>query len=95
MKELKLTKTAEKNLQLIYNYTYETWGEKQADKYIKELNKKISELASNKMMPSSEHKGNVKSLIFKKHYRIFYKDVGAKVIILEILYQSTNWQKKL
>ena len=44
MAKINFTKKAKIDLEEIWEYTYETWSEKQADKYYNELIKKCHEL---------------------------------------------------
>jgi toxin ParE1/3/4 len=47
MANYKLTKKAVQDLKQIWNYTFDNWSERQADKYYREIIKHFSKLANN------------------------------------------------
>lgn len=47
MAKFKLTKSAVQDLKQIWNYTFDKWSEKQADKYYKDVIKQCSKIANN------------------------------------------------
>jgi toxin ParE1/3/4 len=47
MHKYRLTPSAKSDLIEIWNYTVETWGEKQAEKYLHDIEDKLNQLAAN------------------------------------------------
>ena len=47
MHKYRLTPSAKSDLIEIWNYTVETWGEKQAEKYLQDIEDKLNQLAAN------------------------------------------------
>ncbi len=47
MHKYRLTPAAKSDLIEIWNYTMEVWGEKQADKYLQDIEDKLNQLAEN------------------------------------------------
>ena len=80
----------------IWIYTYQHWGEQQADKYIDELHEKLSQVALNfslvKDLPDSINK-EIKYIHYGRHY-IFLKKAAAnlseKLQVLAILHDSMD-----
>lgn len=46
MHKYRLTPSAKSDLIEIWNYTVETWGEKQAEKYLQDIEDKLNQLAA-------------------------------------------------
>ena len=47
MHRYRLTPSAKSDLTDLWNYTVETWGEKQAEKYLQDIEDKLAQLADN------------------------------------------------
>lgn len=45
MHKYRLTPSAKSDLIEIWNYTVETWGEKQAEKYLQDIEDKLNQIA--------------------------------------------------
>ena len=73
MAEYRLTNQAVEDLSKIWNYTFEVWSEKQADKYFNGLITNCQEIADNPDLGKS-YKGISKQLLGMKVNRhiIFY-----------------------
>lgn len=84
MAKYKLTNKAVLDLTDIWNYTYDTWNERQADKYYKEL------LAECKLIAKHPEKGreyemlipNLRGSNFNKHI-IFYRLIDKQMVEIE------------
>ena len=91
-----LTRSAEKDLADIANYTLETWGEKHLEIYRHRLEERLAllldfpELGRNHPMLRSDFRYVVEG----KHY-IFYRRVGADIEILRFLHCRSDIINKL
>ncbi|MFZ1751810.1 MAG: type II toxin-antitoxin system RelE/ParE family toxin [Saprospiraceae bacterium] len=98
MAKINFTKKAKIDLEEIWEYTYETWSEKQADKYYNELIEKCQELKKD------SEQGRDYSILFlslkgykvNKHI-IFYRllDKGKTMEIARILHEKMYLKKHL
>jgi toxin ParE1/3/4 len=98
MAKINFTKKAKNDLEEIWEYTYETWSEKQADRYYNELIEKCQELKKD------FEQGRDYSLLFlnlkgykvSKHI-IFYRllDKGKTIEIARILHEKMDLKKHL
>ncbi len=97
MAKFKLTNNAVKDLSDIWNYTFETWSESQADKYFKLLLNACSAIAKNpqigntyeEIYPDLKGKKTSKHIIF---YRLM-KDNSIEII--RILHERMDLKNKL
>ena len=97
MAEYKLTHKAVEDLSKIWNYTFEVWSEKQADKYYDEL---ISSCQENSEKPDlgKKYEGISKQLFGLKTNRhiIFYRTKSENYIeITRILHERMDLKKRL
>lgn len=84
MAKIVFTNKAKQDLQQIWNYTYDTWSERQADKYYEEIIARCYDLESNfkhgkdysKLIP------NLKGVKCNKHI-IFYSILSHQLIEIE------------
>ena len=82
MKPFKLTRFAESDLSNIWNYTYKTWGKKQADFYMDTLEKACTNIVNNHSISKSYL--NIHPLLqytLCEHHYIFYLDSNVPIII--------------
>ncbi len=97
MSKYLLTNRAVKDLSDIWNYTFDTWSEKQADKYYKEILKQCSILAKN---PERGKKyfnliDNLRGAKINKHI-VFFRELENNVIEIErILHERMDLKTKL
>jgi toxin ParE1/3/4 len=98
MAKINFTKKAKIDLEEIWEYTYETWSEKQADKYYNELIEKCLELKKD------YEQGRDYSILFQKlkgykvnKHIIFYRllDKGKTVEVERILHEKMDFKKHL
>jgi toxin ParE1/3/4 len=98
MIKITFTKKAKIDLEEIWEYTYETWSEKQADKYYNELIKKCQELKKDfeQGRDYSILFLNLKGYKVSKHI-IFYRilDKGKTIEIARILHEKMDLKKHL
>ena len=89
--KLKITHNALLNLEEIYIYTLNQWGEKQADRYISQLKKRFLWLLDNSQLGKerSEIKKGYRSFNQGQHI-IFYRISNNIIEILNILHQKMD-----
>mgnify|MGYP001413413457 FL=1 len=97
MAEYKLTNKAVEDLSKIWDYTFEIWSEKQADKYYGELISDCQEIVENQSLGKT-YEGISKQLLGVKTNRhiIFYRTVNENYVeITRILHERMDLKKKL
>ena len=97
MAEYKLTNRAVEDLSKIWDYTFEVWSEKQADKYYEGLISNCQEIAENPNLGKS-YKGISKQLLAMKVNRhiIFYRTLNPDYVeITRILHERMDLKKRI
>ncbi len=97
MAEYKLTNKAVEDLSKIWDYTFEVWTEKQADKYYDGLISNCEEIAENPEL-GKNYKGISKQLFGVKVNRhvIFYRTLNKDYVeITRILHERMNLRKRI
>ncbi|KPM32686.1 Plasmid stabilization system [Croceitalea dokdonensis DOKDO 023] len=97
MAEYKLTNKAVEDLSKIWDYTFEVWSEKQADKYYDELITNCEEIAENPDL-GKNYKGISKQLLGVKANRhlIFYRTMNKSYVeITRILHERMDLRKRI
>ena len=97
MTKFKLTNKAVEDLSKIWDYTFEIWSERQADKYYESLILNCQEIADNPHLGKS-YEGITKNLLGIKADRhiIFYRTINDKHIeITRILHQRMDFKKRI
>lgn len=92
MAKFHLSKKALDDLSEIWNYTFETWSEKQADKYYKEIIQTFEILSQNPFIGKSYRVIFDGFLGFPcgKHI-VFYQVVNSKeILIIRVLHESMD-----
>ena len=97
MAEYKLTNKAVEDLSKIWDYTFEVWSEKQADKYYDELISNCQEIAAS---PNSgkNYEGISRQLLGIKANRhiIFYRTLSDNYVeITRILHERMDLKKRI
>lgn len=97
MANYRISKKAVEDLSYIWNYTYETWSEKQADKYYLMLIDTCQELASKPQKGRKYDEVYPGLLGFKAYLHVvFYMVVSANEIeIVRILHGRMDLKKRL
>ncbi|WP_035668545.1 type II toxin-antitoxin system RelE/ParE family toxin [Flavobacterium sp. 83] len=92
-----LTNLAVNDLAEIWNYTYEEWSEKQANKYYKLILESCQELANYPSFGKNYELVQSDLLGYKaNHHIIFFRIISAKEIeILRILHERMDLKSKL
>jgi len=97
MAEFKLTNKAVEDLSEIWEYTFEVWSEKQADKYFDALISNCQEIAENPDL-GKNYEGISKQLLGLKTNRhiIFYRTLDQDYVeITRILHERMDLKKKI
>ncbi len=97
MAEFKLTNKAVEDLAKIWDYTFEVWSEKQADKYYESLISNCQKIADNPKLERN-HDGITKNLLGIKTNRhiIFYRTLNVNYIeITRILHERMDLKKRI
>ena len=97
MVEYKLTNKAVDDLSKIWEYTFEVWSEKQADKYYDGLILNCEEIANNPDL-GKNYKGISKQLLGIKSNRhiIFYRTLNKNYVeITRILHERMDLKKRI
>ena len=82
----------------IWHYTDKTWGDKQADKYVRGLYKAIDEFAGKKYMWRKIEHEDVKGIFFVryKHHCIFFRELSKEVLgVVNVLHESMDIPSRL
>jgi toxin ParE1/3/4 len=96
MAEFKLTNRAVEDLSKIWEYTFEVWSERQADKYYESLISTCAEIANNPNL-GKNYDGITQNLLGMKTNRhiIFYRTLNETDIeITRILHERMGLRKK-
>tara|TARA_Y100000780_G_scaffold132242_1_gene118847 strand:- start:178 stop:477 length:300 start_codon:yes stop_codon:yes gene_type:complete len=97
MAEYKLTNKALEDLSKIWDYTFEVWSEKQADKYYDGLVSNCQEIAENPDL-GKKYEGISKQLLGIKSNRhiIFYRTLNENYVeITRILHERMDLKNRL
>lgn len=97
MAEYKLTNKAVADLSKIWEYTFEVWSEKQADKYFDELISNCEEIAENPDL-GKNYEGISKQLlgIQANRYIIFYRTLSKDYVeITRILHERIDLRRRI
>ena len=97
MASFKLTRKAVQDLKLIWNYTFDTWSEKQADKYYKQILKHCSKIANNALIGKHYESllSGLRGSKVNKHI-VFYRRLTKDEIEVErILHERMDLKTKL
>ena len=97
MAEYKLTNKAVEDLSKIWDYTFEVWSEKQADKYYDGIISNCQEIADNPDL-GKFYEGISKQLLGIKSNRhiIFYRTINENFVeITRILHERMDLKKRI
>jgi len=96
MAEFKLTHKAVEDLSKIWDYTFEVWSERQADKYYELLISNCQEIADNPNL-GNNYEGITQNLLGIKTNRhiIFYRTLNENYVeITRILHERMDLKKR-
>lgn len=86
-----ISETAAAELIEIWEYTYRTWGEPQAERYLRLLNAAFERvgLAPGVGRDRSEYLPEMRSVAVERHV-VFYRAFGPDVVILRVVHQRRD-----
>ncbi len=96
MAKYTLTKKAVQDLKQIWNYTYDSWSEKQADTYVNQLLKHCSRISKNPQQGRQYHKlyPTLIGALINKHI-IFYREIEkGEIEVVRILHERMDLKAK-
>lgn len=94
----KIYPVARRRIIEIWHYTDKTWGEKQADKYVRGLYESIDELASKKYTWRKLEHEDVNGIYFVryKHHYVFFRELSKEMLgIVNVLHESMDIPNRL
>ncbi|MGB0429050.1 MAG: type II toxin-antitoxin system RelE/ParE family toxin [Bacteroidia bacterium] len=96
MAKYTFSQKAIKDLNSIWNYTVETWSEKQADKYYNIIVRQIDEISKNPQLGRSyyEVEENLLGLKVQKHI-IFYQIKENTIEVIRVLHAQMDLKNRL
>ena len=97
MAEFKLTNKAVEDLSKIWDYTFEVWSERQADKYYESLISNCQEIADNPNL-GKNYDGITQNLLGIKTNRhiIFYRTLNENYVeITRIIHERMDLKKRI
>ena len=97
MAQFKLTKKAVEDLSKIWDYTFEVWSERQADKYYELIVSNCQEIADNPDL-GKNYDGIAEKLLAMKSNRhiIFYRTVNNDYVeITRVLHERMDLTKRI
>lgn len=92
-----LTNEAIRDLSNIWNYTFETWSERQADIYYTMLVEHFQLIANNPSLGKSYYKitPNLFGLKAKRHIIFYRRPINESIQIVRILHQRMDLEKRV
>lgn len=96
MLKLRLSPQAVIDLEDIYEFTFQTWGMSQADKYQDELYSTMQSISKNPSIGSLYYfkEGDYRKININRHI-IFYRQYRNECIIVRILHERMNLKTRL
>ena len=97
MAKFKLTNKTIEDLSIIWDYTFEVWPERQADKYYESIISDCQEVADNPSL-GKKYDGITQSLLGMKTNRhiIFYRTLNENYVeITRVLHERMDLKQKL
>ena len=94
----KIYPAARRRIIEIWHYTDKTWGEKQADKYVRGLYKAIDEFSGKKYMWRKIEHEDVKGIYFVRyqHHYISFRELSKDVLgIVNVLHENMDIPNRL
>tara|TARA_R110002124_G_scaffold286766_1_gene468624 strand:- start:55 stop:360 length:306 start_codon:yes stop_codon:yes gene_type:complete len=94
-RKVKISKTAEKKLDKLFNYLLENWSSKVKSDFIKKLDKSIDIMkVSPESFPKSEKYPGLHKCVFTKQTSVFYR-FNSKTIFVVTIFDTRQDPKKL
>ncbi len=94
--EYRLTRSAERDLRDIWIYTFETWGEEQADRYTQGLRNCCEKVVENPSLGKLVNEiGAGLRVSHCQHHYLFYLTDNKRIIIVGILHEKMDLIQRL
>ena len=95
MKSYRLTPKAESDLRAIWRYTDETWGEKQATKYLDDIERCLKKICLNEIKPKDcsilLNRNDITVLYYPVHsHYLILRENGNFYDVLSVLHNRMN-----
>jgi len=89
--------SARRRLVEIWEYTEETWGPEQADRYIEELFAELDRIARNRHRWRPVKEDGFEGVYFAKyrHHFIFFRDLESQLGVVTVLHESMDLPNRL
>ncbi len=94
----KIFSDARRRIIQIWNYTDKTWGEKQADQYIRGVYKTIEEAAENRNLWRKVNHKETKGIYFVRyeHHYIFFRELSkGRLGVVSVLHERMDIPNRL
>lgn len=97
MAKYKLTNKAVSDLKLIWNYTYDNWSEKQADKYYNMLIDNCNEISKNPNLGKNypDIFEDIIGLRVGKHIIFYLENQNNEIEIIRILHEQMDLKSRI
>jgi plasmid stabilization system protein ParE len=96
--QYKIFPAARRRLIEIWHYTDKTWGEKQADKYIRGLYRAIEKAGSNKHLWRKVEHEEITGIYFLRygHHYVFFRELSKGVLgVVNVLHENMDIPSRL
>ena len=94
--DYRLTKSAERDLSEVWIYTYEAWGDEQADRYVSGLKDSLMKIGENPALGKLVNEIGAGLRMFRcQHHYMFYLLQDQTVIVLGILHEKMDLIQRL
>lgn len=93
----KIYVSARRRLVEIWDYTEKTWGEEQADSYIKGLFADLDLIARRRSQWKTVQRSGFEGIYYAKYRRhfIFFRDLNGELGVLTVLHESMDIPNRL
>ena len=97
MKTLKVSKAASGDLREIYAYTFERWGERQADAYLGNLEVAMDAIIDGTALvrPLASRRKGVFTLHRGRHLIVFCEPATDEIMIIRVLHDRMDIESRL
>ena len=97
MAEFKLTNKAVEDLSRIWNYTFDHWSEKQADRYFKMLLENCQDIADNPDLGKNYDgvRDDLFALKANRHIIFYRKSINQPIEITRILHEGMDLKNRI
>lgn len=95
MRRLVFSPAAEADIESIWDYSADNWGEAQADRYIEEIRETCIALASGGKRGSPV---DIRPDYLKREtgsHMLYYRDLGDMIVIIRVLHSAQDVQRHL